>query len=630
MLTQYSKTQDVLEYVCTLKDSLAQESVFWVHAGSRARFEQDYRKLSKLVELPGCDDPKEDIRLIVKGWFESPKSGDWILVLDNADNKADFFAGGSESASNGLAQFIPRGGHGTVILTTRDFELADELADSNVLFKDMMEEALAEQLFTQHYPAAVHHERELIIRLLRALQCLPLAIVQVAAYLRRNRACSLINYVELFNTCQRRLLSQPFKDLRREANSETILTTLSITFRQVQEQSPLSGSLLKLIACIDRQNIPHQLLACSGLKGADDEITLREAISQLLNFSLLTTVEHGSAYEIHSLVQVSIVAVLIQEQEMETVLEQAAQALAKVLPNVGFENWSLWRVYFPHTSALLKNVTADSVDTAVICFRMSWYFCLVGRYNEAEDLARRSTHVYANFLGQEHPNTLASMANLASTYRNQGRWKEAEKLEVKVMETSKGVLGQDHPNTLCSMANLAATYRNQGRWKEAEELDVKVMEMREEAFGQDHPGTLTSMANLAATYMSQGWWKEAEELPVKAVETRKRVLGQEHPDTLISLANLAYAWKLQGRVAEAATMLAEVVNTYAGLFGNDHPNSRVWMTTLKTWKGETAGGIWLGSNSVVLRLSSGWVLGHRVVTWIRKTGNGFWEDFFVF
>ena len=152
-----------------------------------------------------------------------------------------------------------------------------------------------------------------------------------------------------------------------------------ITFRQVQEQSPLSGSLLKLIACIDRQNIPHQLLACSGLEGADDEITLHEAISQLLNFSLLTTVENGSAYEIHTLVQISMARILIQEQEMGTVLEQVAQAFAKVLPNGDFENWSLWRVYFPHTSAFLRNVTADSVDTAAIYFRMSWYHRLVGR-----------------------------------------------------------------------------------------------------------------------------------------------------------------------------------------------------------------------------------------------------------
>ena len=45
------------------------------------------------------------------------------------------------------------------------------------------------------------------------------------------------------------------------------------------------------------------------------------------------------------------------------------------------------------------------------------------------------------------------MANLASTYRNQGRWTEAEQIEVQVLETRKRVLGEEHPNTLSSMAN---------------------------------------------------------------------------------------------------------------------------------------------------------------------------------
>ncbi|KAF4615876.1 hypothetical protein G7Y89_g15240 [Cudoniella acicularis] len=49
-------------------------------------------------------------------------------------------------------------------------------------------------------------------------------------------------------------------------------------------------------------------------------------------------------------------------------------------------------------------------------------------------------------LGEEHPSTLTSMANLASTYRNQGRWDEAEELEVQVMETRKTKLGADHPD----------------------------------------------------------------------------------------------------------------------------------------------------------------------------------------
>lgn len=38
------------------------------------------------------------------------------------------------------------------------------------------------------------------------------------------------------------------------------------------------------------------------------------------------------------------------------------------------------------------------------------------------------------------------------------RWKEAEELEIQVMETRKRVLGEEHPDTLSSMANLALIY----------------------------------------------------------------------------------------------------------------------------------------------------------------------------
>ena len=40
------------------------------------------------------------------------------------------------------------------------------------------------------------------------------------------------------------------------------------------------------------------------------------------------------------------------------------------------------------------------------------------------------------------------------------------------MGTFKRVLGVEHPFTLSSMANLASTYRSQGRLKETEEIVV--------------------------------------------------------------------------------------------------------------------------------------------------------------
>jgi Tetratricopeptide repeat len=65
------------------------------------------------------------------------------------------------------------------------------------------------------------------------------------------------------------------------------------------------------------------------------------------------------------------------------------------------------------------------------------------------------------------------MANLASTYRNQGRWKEAEKLEAQVMEMRKRVLGEEHPDTLTSMNNLAFTWKGKGHNDKAISLTEK-------------------------------------------------------------------------------------------------------------------------------------------------------------
>ena len=126
----------------------------------------------------------------------------------------------------------------------------------------------------------------------------------------------------------------------------------------------------------------------------------------------------------------------------------------------------------------------------------------------------------------------------ASFYRAQGLYREAEKLEQLNVETRKSALGQEHPSTLTSMANLASTYRNQGRWKEAEELEVQVMETRKRVLGQEHPDTLTSMANLAWTRKSQGRDMEAVDLMIQAERLQKKILGPDHHLTMSSIQTL--------------------------------------------------------------------------------------------
>ena len=109
-------------------------------------------------------------------------------------------------------------------------------------------------------------------------------------------------------------------------------------------------------------------------------------------------------------------------------------------------------------------------------------------------------------MGGEHPSTLLSMANLASTYSNQGRWKEAEELEVQVIETGKRVLREEHLNTLISMYNLAFTSRGQGSLSRAIPLIEDCCKLQTAVLGPQHPYSSSSRENLAT------WRLEAIEL----------------------------------------------------------------------------------------------------------------------
>jgi hypothetical protein len=57
-------------------------------------------------------------------------------------------------------------------------------------------------------------------------------------------------------------------------------------------------------------------------------------------------------------------------------------------------------------------------------------------------------------LGEEHPDTLTSMSNLAFTLKKHGRDEEAIKLMEDCKLLQELVLGAEHPNTLSSTAIL--------------------------------------------------------------------------------------------------------------------------------------------------------------------------------
>ena len=478
-----------------------------------------------------------------------------------------------------------------------------------------MEEAHAIELFIRKLEnlmtLGIKLHDEDIAELATALEFMPLAIVQAAAYIsERAPLCSVQQYLEQYQKSDRKktsLLDREGGQQRRDREAKnSIIITWQISFDHIRQTRPSAANLLSLMSFFDCQGMPKALLKGQSEQGDaerdqkehnDDEWNSDEDNSSqssqndefeddvvaLRNFSFISINTDGTTFEMHSLVQLATRKWLEADGQLERWKHQFIRNLCAEFPTGEYENWAVCQALFPHakSAAAQKPDERDAlVDWASILYRAAWYAWKVGNGVEAETMSIEAMRVRKRVLGIEHEDTLWSMVMVGYAYNLRGRWDAAEELFVQVMETRKKKLGADHPSTLTSMANLASTYRNQGRWDAAEELEVQVMETFKKKLGADHPDTLTSMANLASTYRNQGRWEEAEKLEVQVMETRKTKLGADHPDTLSSMGNLASTYSNQGRWEEAEKLQVQVMETSKKKLGADHPDTLTSMANL--------------------------------------------------
>ncbi len=96
------------------------------------------------------------------------------------------------------------------------------------------------------------------------------------------------------------------------------------------------------------------------------------------------------------------------------------------------------------------------------------------------------------------------------------------------------VLGKEHPHTLTSAGNLASSLWDQGKYAEAERIHREVLGVKRRVLGEEHPSTLNAVGNLAQSLSYQGKHAEAEEMLQVAPAAFRSVLGSAHPDTLVT------------------------------------------------------------------------------------------------
>ena len=253
--------------------------MFWVHASNSARFEQSFRDIANYVKIHGRQHPRADIFQLVHDWLRDERKGKWVLILDNVDD-AGFLIENQDSHREGqtygldssnsrpLGSYIPQRQNGSILITTRSRDAALKLVEQrDIIAVNPMNKADALTLFKKKL--GEHGDSDHVAELATALEFMPLAIVQAAAYIsQRAPRCSVRQYLQEFQKSDRKgtsLLSHEGEQLRRDREAKnSIIITWQISFHHIRQIRPSAADLLSLMSFFDRQGIPEALLQSQG------------------------------------------------------------------------------------------------------------------------------------------------------------------------------------------------------------------------------------------------------------------------------------------------------------------------------------------------------------------------------
>ena len=310
--------------------------MFWVHASNTARFKQSFQEIADCLRIPERQTPETDVFKLVHNWLRDEKRK-WVVILDNTDD-ARFLveapATSHKAQANGLIScstkplftYIPPGQNGSILITTRTRDVALELVEeSDIITVEPMDKDDAVALLERKL--GTPKDENWFVELAIALDFMPLALVQAAAYIRqRGPRCSVRQYIREFYESDRRktsLLNYEAGRLRRDWEAKnSIIVTWQISFNHISRTRRSAADLLSPMSFFDRQGIPEALLWDRGdldkagrgdaeAEGQDhaSELSIldqfEEDILMLRNYSFISINLDATTFEMHRLVQLA-------------------------------------------------------------------------------------------------------------------------------------------------------------------------------------------------------------------------------------------------------------------------------------------------------------------------------------
>ena len=227
-----------------------------------------------------------------------------------------------------------------------------------------------------------------------------------------------------------------------------------------------------------------------------------------------------------------------------------------------------------------RHAGEDDPDTLLIMGDLAVSLKQQSKLPEAERLYRTTLEAQRRILGDDHENTVTTTNNLSLLLHDQGKLDEAVQLARETLEARRRLHGTEHPMTVQSMRNLAFILTTAEELDEAEQLLLDAMELTKRIDGEDSLGALGAMNTYAALLVERGKLDEAEPIRRELIDRQKRILGETHPSTMTSINNLAFLLKRSGRLEESEALFQEVADKNAETLGPGHRHTLMTMSSL--------------------------------------------------
>jgi hypothetical protein len=314
------------------------QAIFWLDCSNENRLNDSLMYIAETISLTTI----RDFRLaksFCQNWLQTHNQ--WLLIADSLDDDKMIHDFGSHLLRGGM--------NGSILITSTNSLLSsfwDGIEVSDMTLPECHE--LLRNIARDNSSGAGNSIQDLN-HLVEELGRLPLAIDQAGCYMQQQ-SITAREYLQLFKSHQKRLLSQLSSRLYHHSMTESVWTALTLSYDRLLQFDSAASQLLFLLALLKAESIPLKMLIPkekiqgywssngefeiaplgqqwipNGLEETlSDETSIREAITDLRRFSLIRWNRNHNSISMHPLIQRWTIAKMSESSELTNVFKRCA------------------------------------------------------------------------------------------------------------------------------------------------------------------------------------------------------------------------------------------------------------------------------------------------------------------